>query len=63
VDSKRKFGQHYQAAMKRLSKELLVTKRMLRRHFYVRSYKTRVVAGQSCIIVLGGGGRLRVRAN
>jgi hypothetical protein len=52
VYSKRKFGQHYQAALKRLSKELLAAKRLLRRHFYVRSYKTRVVAGQSSINVL-----------
>jgi hypothetical protein len=52
VYSKRKFGQHYQAALKRLSKELLVAKRMLMRHFYVRSYKTRVVAGQSSVSML-----------
>jgi hypothetical protein len=52
VYSKRKFGQNYQAALKRLSKELLVAKRMLRRHFYVRSYKTRVVAGQSPVSML-----------
>ena len=50
----RKFGQTYQEELKRLSKELLVAKKKAQETFYVRSYKTRVDAGQSFISMLNG---------
>ena len=49
--SKRKFGQPYQADLKRLSKELLVAKKKAQETF-LRSYKTKVDAGQNSISML-----------
>jgi len=46
----RKFGQPYQAEMKRVSKEFLVAKKRLRKHFYFQSYQTKVDAGHSSIL-------------
>jgi RNA binding exosome subunit len=50
--NKKKFGQHYQADLNRLSKELLVAKKKAQETFYVRSYKTKVDAGRSSISML-----------
>jgi hypothetical protein len=45
--NKRKFGQPYQLELKRLSMEILVAKKKAQEPFYVRSYRTKAVAGQS----------------
>jgi hypothetical protein len=47
VYNKRKFGEHYQEELKRLSKELLVANRRFRGLSYVRSNIKKVNAGQS----------------
>jgi hypothetical protein len=47
--NKRISGQPYQAEMIRLSTELLVAKKKAQEDFYVRSYETKVDAGQSSI--------------
>ena len=52
MHNKRKFVQPYQAELKRFSKELLAAKKKARKHFKVRSYKTKVDAGQNSINML-----------
>ena len=49
--NKRKFGQPYQADLKRLSKELVIAKKKDQETF-LRSYKTKVDAGQNSISML-----------
>jgi len=52
IYNKRKFGQPYQAELNRLAKELPVAKKKTQENFYVRSYKTKVDAGQSSTSML-----------
>jgi hypothetical protein len=50
--NKRKFGQPYQAELRRLSKELLVAKKADQETLYVRSYETKLCAGQVSVSML-----------
>ena len=50
--NKRKYGQPYQAELKRLSEELLVAKKKAQETIYVRPYKTKADAGQNSISML-----------
>jgi hypothetical protein len=47
VYNRRKLGEHYQAELKRLSKNLLTAKKMLRKHSCVQYYKMKANAGRS----------------